>query len=105
MGEWGESRSEVGLDPACVDFYLTPFACEPVAVAAPGPVFGAVDEATRDWVAVDVAELLGELRVGDDVEVVVAGLPEVGAVGFEEFGGFPFEDVQGACEGAGYRFA
>jgi hypothetical protein len=53
--------------------------------AAPGPVFGFLDEVSFDWVAVDVAELLDELGLGDYVEVVVAGLPELGAGAFEEF--------------------
>ena len=70
------------------DFDWAGVAGLPVAVAAPWPVFGFVDEAALDRVAVDVGELLDELGVGEDVEVVVAGLPELWAVAFEEFGGF-----------------
>lgn len=50
---------------------------EPVDVAAPGPVFGVFDETFFDGIAVDVVELLVELGAGEDVEVVVAALPEV----------------------------
>ena len=59
------------------------FAGEPMAVAAPWPVFRVFDEASFDGVAVDVAELFDELGLGEDVEVVVAGLPELLAVAFE----------------------
>ena len=34
----------------------------------------------------DVAELFSELRIGETHEVVAAGLPEVEAVAFREFG-------------------
>ena len=59
------------------DFDMSCFACEPVSVAAPWPVFGIFDEAACHRVAVDVAELLDELGLGEDVEVVIAALPEV----------------------------
>jgi hypothetical protein len=55
-----------------------------VAEAAPGPVFGFLDESTFNGVAVDIAELLDELGLGEDVEVVVAGLPELETLAFEE---------------------
>ena len=32
---------------------------------------------------------------GEDVEVVVAGLPELAAISFEQLGGLCFEDVDG----------
>ena len=53
---------------------------EPVAVAAPWPVFGVFDEARLDRVAVEIAKLLVEFGAGEDVEVVVAALPELRAV-------------------------
>ena len=52
-------------------------------IAAPGPVFGFEDEASGDCVLVNVMELLEPLGVREDVEVVVAGLPELFAVAFE----------------------
>lgn len=45
------------------------------------PVFRLLDEATFDGVAVHVVEFLDELGVGEDVEVVLEGLPELFAVG------------------------
>ena len=59
------------------------FAGSVVVEAGPGVVLGAGDEATGDRIAVDVLELLGELVRGEDVEVVVAGLPEVVSGAFE----------------------
>ena len=59
-----------------------------MAVAAPWPVFGTFDEVTFDGIAVDVLEFLDVFLVGEDVEVVVAGLPELFVVAFEELGGF-----------------
>jgi hypothetical protein len=47
-----------------------------------------------------VAQLLDALLLGEDVEVVVAGLPEVGTVAFEEFGGLALEDAKGGGERA-----
>jgi hypothetical protein len=73
--------------------------------AAPAVVFGFGDEASGDWVAVDVLDLLFEFAGGEDVEVVVAGLPEVVAGAFEEFGGFAFDDSEGGGEGVGFGFA
>lgn len=40
------------------------------------PVFGLRHEAAFDRIAVHVLQLLDPLVVGEDVEVVVAGLPE-----------------------------
>jgi len=57
-----------------------------MAEAAPGPVLGFLNEATFDRVAVNVAELLHELRLGEDVEVVIARLPKLRAGAFEELG-------------------
>ena len=61
------------------------FSGGPVVEAAPGPVFEFFDEAARDGIAVDVLELLDELGMGEDVEVVVTGLPESGAGALQEF--------------------
>ena len=52
----------------------------------------------------NVLELLDMLAVGKDVEVVVAGLPEVLAVAFEEFGGFSFEDTESCGQRVSPRF-
>jgi hypothetical protein len=51
--------------------------------AAPGPFFRFLDQATLNWVAVDVTELLYELGLCKNVEVVVAALPKLRAVAFE----------------------
>lgn len=69
------------------------FAGEVMAVARPWPVFRSFDETSVDWVAVDVFQLLGVLLMGEDVEVVVADLPELLAVTFEALGGFGLENV------------
>jgi hypothetical protein len=76
-----------------------------VVEAAPAVVFGAGDEAAGDGVAVDVADLLYKFGGGEDVEVVIAGLPEVVAVAFEEFGGLSFDDSDGGGEEGVVGFA
>ena len=76
-----------------------------MTIAAPGPVFGVKDEASGDWIAVDIAELFEPLGVREDVEVVVTGLPELFAVAFQELRGLSFEDAQGGREGFSFRFA
>jgi hypothetical protein len=63
--------------------------------AAPGPVFGSCDEFPGDGVAVHVLQLFDSLGFGEDVEVVVAGLPEVFARASEKLGGFTFENAEG----------
>ena len=73
--------------------------------AAPAVVFGFGDEASGDWVAVDVSDFLFEFACGEDVEVVVAGLPEVVAGAFEKFGGLALDDSEGGGEGVGFGFA
>jgi hypothetical protein len=45
--------------------------------AAPLPFDGFCDESSCDRVTVNVAEFLNTLSVGEDIEVVVAGLPDV----------------------------
>ncbi len=54
-----------------------------MAEAAPRPVFGFFDETIGYGVPMNVTELFGELWVGEDVEVVVADLPELFAVALE----------------------
>jgi hypothetical protein len=66
-----------------------------VVEAAPSIVFGFGDQASGDWVAVDVLDLLFEFAGGEDVEVVVAGLPEVASFALEKFGGLAFDDSDG----------
>lgn len=69
--------------PVGFDFDSTDFAGEPVAVGAPWPIFGILCEAALDGVAMDVAKFLCELSLTDDVEILIAGLPELRAVAFE----------------------
>ncbi len=69
-----------------------------VVSAAPGVVFGFGDEASFDWIAVEVAEFLEAFGFGVDVEVVVADLPELVACAEEEFRGLLFEDFEGGGE-------
>ncbi len=52
----------------------------------------------------EVAELLGELAVGEDVEVVVAALPKLDAVAFEALGGFSLEDADGVLKALPFGF-
>jgi len=84
--------------PLGFDFYSAGFPGEVVAITAPWPVFGVFYEAALYGVAVDVLELLDVLAVGEDVEVVVAGLPELFAVAFEALGGFSLEDSHRIAE-------
>ena len=69
-----------------------------MAVAAPGPVFGVLYEAASDGIAVDVAELLDDLGLGEHVEVVVAGLPELWTIAFELTCRLGFEDAESVFE-------
>jgi hypothetical protein len=87
------------------DFDAAGFAGLPVEEATPGPVFGFIDEAAFDWVAVDVLELLDEFGMGEDVEVVIAGLPELRADAFEEFGGLSLEGSQSIAKPMEFWFA
>jgi hypothetical protein len=43
--------------------------------AAPGPIFRPLDDSGLDRVAVHVAEFFDPLGFGEDVEIVIAGLP------------------------------
>jgi hypothetical protein len=84
--------------PVGFDFDGGGFAGGVVVEAAPTVVFGFVDEASGDRITVDVLDLLFEFSCGEDVEVVVARLPEVAVGSFEEFGGLAFDDSEGGGE-------
>ena len=84
--------------PVGFDFYDATFACEPMTVAAPWPVFRLFHKAPLDWVAVDITELLGELRLREDVEVVVALFPEMWTFTFEALRGFCFQRAEDALQ-------
>ena len=79
-GEWaiGDGSLALALRPGPVgfDFDCFYFACEPMAVAAPWPVFGVFDQAALNRIAVDVAQLFHELSLCEDIEIIVPGLPE-----------------------------
>jgi hypothetical protein len=64
-----------------------------VTAARPGPVLGSFDKPSRDRVAVHVLQLFDTLVAGEDIEVVVADLPEGSRS--EAFGDGEFEGVQG----------
>jgi hypothetical protein len=80
------------------DLHPSGFAGEVMAEAGPWPVFGLLDEAALDRIAVDVAELLDLLACGDDVEVVVASVPEGTGVTLEPLGGFALQNAEGVGE-------
>jgi hypothetical protein len=90
-----------------VRFDLDPsgFAGEVMAEAGPWPVFGFFDEAALDRIAVDVAELFDLLACGDDVEVVVASVPEGTGVVLEPLGGFALQNAECVGEGLPLWFA
>ncbi len=66
--------------------------------AAPWPVFGALNETALDGIAVNITEFLDEFGMGQDVEVVVAALPELLAVAFEPFGGLCLQGAEDVFE-------
>jgi hypothetical protein len=70
------------------------FAGGVVVEAAPAVVFRFGDEPSGDRVSVNVLDFLFELGCREDVKVVVAGLPEVVARSFEDFGGFSLDDSE-----------
>jgi len=57
-----------------------------VEKAAPAPVFGLFGQATSDGIAMDVTELFDEFVMSEDIEIVIAALPELGSFAFEPFG-------------------
>ena len=64
--------------PVRFDFDGSDLSRQPMTVAAPLPILGGLYESARDRVAMKVAQLLRPLLLREDVEVVVAGLPERG---------------------------
>ena len=50
-------------------------------------------------------DLLSEFAGGEDVEVIVARLPEVVAFALEKFGGLALDDSDGGGEGVVFGFA
>ena len=60
-----------------LDFDTAALAGSPVAEAGPRIVFRLLDQTACDRVAVDIAELLNELSLSENVEVIIAGLPEL----------------------------
>jgi hypothetical protein len=78
---------------------------EPVAITAPRPVFGLLDKAAADRVAVDVFKLFYKFGVGEDVEVVIAALPELRTSVLEPLRRFVFEHVQSDGESVEFGLA
>jgi hypothetical protein len=76
---WARPFAGVG-GPVGFDFDGGGFDGCVVVEAAPAVVLGFRDEASGDWVAVDVLDFLFEFTGSEDVEVVVTGLPEVAAL-------------------------
>ena len=66
---WGGCPLATGPCPVRFDFDAARLAGSPVAGAAPGPVLGLFGEATCDWIAVDVVDLLDEFILRENVEV------------------------------------
>jgi hypothetical protein len=60
----------MGPCPVRFDFDAALLADRPVAEAAPWAVLGLFDEATCDWIAVDLVDLLGEFLLSEKVKVV-----------------------------------
>ena len=71
--------------PLGFDLDAAGFTGKVVAEAAPRPVFWLLHQTALHGIAVHVAELFDVLAMGEGVEVVVAGLPELRAVPFELF--------------------
>ena len=63
-------------------------------IAAPGPVFGFLDEAALHGIAVDVFEFLYSLRCAEDIEIVVTRLPEMAVVSNQLLRDRLFESLQ-----------
>ena len=77
-----ESMFAAASCPFGLDLDGAGFACGVVVEAAPAVVFGFGDEAASDGIAVDVSDFFYEFGIGEDVEVVVARLPEMVAGAF-----------------------
>jgi len=83
------------VSPLMCDLDGVGFVVGVCAVTAPWPVFGVLCQAGFDWVAVHVAEFFDALSLGEDVEVVVARLPDM--VFCSGAGEALFEDLN--CQG------
>ena len=81
------------------------FAGEPVTEAGPGPVFGLLDQTACDRIPVDIAQLFHPLGMGEHIEVVVAGLPELFPRAFEGFGCFALQHANCGGEVVEFRLA
>jgi len=73
--------------PTGLDLDIAFLAIEVVTEAAPGPVLRLCAKAAGDWVAVDVAKLLDPLARAEDIEVIIARLPEGSAIAAAECSG------------------
>ena len=86
------------------DFHWGVLAGQPVARAAPWPVFGLLNQTFCDRVLMDVAEFLCDLRLSQDIEIVITSLPELWAIFFESLRCLVFEDVESGRERMELRF-
>jgi hypothetical protein len=100
-----ERGGSAAVRPIGFDFDSGGRAGSVVVEAAPAVVLGFGDQASGYRIAMDVADFFYKFASGEDIEIVVAGLPEVVAFAFEEFGGFPLEDPDGGGEDAVFGFA
>ena len=64
-----------------------------VTVARPTPVFRFLHKTSSNWIAVHVLQLFDSFVMSEDVEIVVADLPEGSRS--EAFGDGEFEGLQG----------
>ena len=90
--EWEFACSAKRLCPLRVDLDCLGLASCIVVEAAPAVVFGTGNESSRNRIAMDVLDLLDELPSSEGIEVVIAGLPELVPLAFQQFGGLPFDD-------------
>jgi len=58
------------------DLHRSPLSGEVMAEAGPWPILRPYDQASADWVAVHILELLDRFVVVSNIEVIVAALPE-----------------------------
>ena len=66
--EWGCGPLATGPGPVGFDLDSADFSGGPVVEAAPGPIFGPLDEAALDRIAMDVLELLDEFGLGETLK-------------------------------------
>jgi hypothetical protein len=85
-------RSTIRLSPSELGYPdWAGFVQKIVTVTRPWPVFGPFDKVSGDWIAVHVLQLFDSLVVSEDIEIVVAGLPEGSRS--EAFGDGQFEGI------------